>query len=77
MQKYFNAYKSRGGFDNKYTLPEFINITLNKLTEDKIYQKEYSDFVSSIHYAKEFEVITFEKAINNLEILYEFIKKNN
>lgn len=77
LQKSFNADKGRGGFDNKYTLPEFINITLKKLTEDKIYQKEYSDFVSSMSYAKDFEVITFEKAINNLEILYEFIKKNN
>ena len=77
LQKSFNADKGRGGFDNKYTLPEFINITLKKLTEDKIYQKEYSDFVSSMSYAKDFEVITFEKAINNLEIFYEFIRKNN
>ena len=77
LQKSFDADKGRGGFDNKYTLPEFINITLKKLTEDKIYQTEYSDFVSSMSYAKNLEVITFEKAINNLEILYEFIKKNN
>ena len=77
LQKSFNADKGRGGFDNNYTLPEFIKITIDKLAEDKIYKKEYSDFVSSMSYAKDFEVITFEKAINNLEILYEFIKKNN
>ena len=34
-------------------------ITLNKLTEDKVYQKEYSDFVSSMSYAKNSEVMIF------------------
>ena len=77
LQKSFEVDKGRGGFDNYYTLPEFIKITLDKLTEDKVYQKEYSDFVSSMSYAKNSEVITFEKAINNFEKLYEFIKKNN
>ena len=43
-QKSFDADKGRGGFDKNYTLPEFIKITLDKLTEDKVYQKEYSDF---------------------------------
>ena len=52
-------------------------ITLNKLTEDKVYQKEYSDFVSSMSYAKNSEVMIFEKAINKFEKFYEFIKKNN
>ena len=63
LQKSFDADKGRGGFDNNYTLPEFIKITLDKLTEDKVYQKEYSDFVSSMSYAKDSDVITFEKAI--------------
>jgi len=63
LQKSFDADKGRGGFDNNYTLPEFIKITLDKLTEDKIYKKEYSDFVGSMSYAKDSEVITFEKAL--------------
>lgn len=77
LQKSFDTDKGRGGFDNNYTLSEFIKITLNKLTEDKVYQKEYSDFVSSMSYAKNSEVIIFEKAINKFEKFYEFIKKNN
>ena len=74
LQKSFNADKGRGGFDNKYTLPEFINITLKKLTEDKIYQKEYSDFVSSMSYAKDSKVITFEKALNYFNRIWVIFK---
>ncbi len=72
LQKSFDTDKGRGGFDNNYTLPEFIKITLDKLTEDKIYQKEYTDFVSSMSYAKDSEVITFEKALNCFERMYDF-----
>ena len=75
LQKSFDTDKGRGGFDNNYTLPEFIKITLDKLTEDKVYKKEYSDFVSSMSYAKDSEVVTFEKAFKNFEKLYDFIKK--
>lgn len=73
LQKSFDADKGRGGFDNKYTLSEFIKITLNKLTEDKVYQKEYSDFVSSMSYAKNSEVMIFEKALNYFNRMYDFI----
>ena len=72
LQKSFDTDKGRGGFDNNYTLPEFIKITLDKLTKDKIYQKEYADFVSSMSYAKDSEVITFEKALNCFERMYDF-----
>ncbi len=74
LQKSFESDKGRGGFENNYTLPEFIKITLDKLNEDKIYQKEFTDFVSSMCYAKYSEVITFVKAFNCLERLYQFIK---
>ena len=73
LQKSFNADKGRGGFDNDYTLPEFIKITLDKLTEDKVYKKEYSDFVGSMSYAKDSDVITFEKAIKYYKKIYNFI----
>ena len=73
LQKSFVADKGRGGFDNNYTLPEFIKITLDKLTEDKVYKKEYSDFVSSMSYAKNSEVITYEKALASFSKLYKFI----
>jgi len=75
LQKSYEADKGRGGFDNNYTLPEFIKITLDKLVEDKVYKKEYSDFVSSMSYAKDSEVITFENALKSFEKLYDFIKK--
>ena len=75
LQKSFDTDKDRGGFDNNFTLPEFIKITLDKLTEDKVYQKEYSDFVGSMSYAKDSEVITFEKALINVKNLYKFLSK--
>ncbi len=76
LQKSFDADKGRGGFENNYTLPEFIKITLDKLTEDKIYKKEYLDFVNSMSYAKDSKVITFEKALKCFEKLFKFIKKS-
>lgn len=76
LQKSYEADKSRGGFCNNYILPEFIKITLDKLTEDKIYKKEYLDFVNSMSYAKDSKVMTFEKALKSFEKLFEFIKKS-
>ena len=73
LQKSFDTDKGRGGFDNNYTLPEFIKITLDKLIEDNVYKKEYFDFVSSMSYAKDSEVITFEKAIFVIQKLFSFI----
>jgi len=73
LQKSYETDKGRGGFDNNYTLQEFIKITLDKLTEDKVYQKEYSDFVGSMSYAKDSEVITFEKALKNFEKINNYI----
>ena len=76
LQKSYEADKGRGGFDNNYTLTEFIKITFDRLTEDTVYQKEYSDFVSSMSYAKDLEVITFEKSLKSFKKLYEFILAN-
>ena len=73
LQKSYETDKGRGGFDNNYALQEFIKITLDKLTEDKIYQKEYKDFVSSMSYAKGSDIITFEKAIKCCNKIYNFI----
>lgn len=73
LQKSFNADKGRGGFDNNYTLQEFIKITIDKLTEDKVYKKEYSDFVGAMSYAKDSEIITFEKSLVSIRNLYYFI----
>ena len=76
LQKSFVTDKGRGGFDNNYTLPEFIKITLDKLTEDKVYQKEYTDFVSSMSYAKDSEVITSEKALKSFKNIHNKIENN-
>lgn len=76
LQKSYETDKGRGGFINKYTLLEFIKITLKKLTEDKVYKKEYFDFVSSMSYAKDSEVITFEKALESFKNIYNQIENN-
>ena len=76
LQKSYDTDKGRGGFDNNYTLPEFIKITLDKLIEDKVYQKEYSDFVGSMSYAKDSEVITFDRSLKSFVKIYDFLKNN-
>ena len=76
LKKSYETDRSRGGFDNKYTLPEFMKITLDKLSGDKVYQKEYTDFVSSMSYAKDSEVISFEEAMDKFKNAYSFILKN-
>lgn len=73
LQKSYDTDKGRGGFDNNYTLVELIKITIDKLTEDKIYKKEYSDFVGSMSYAKVSDVITFEKALNTFKNIHKFL----
>ena len=75
LQKSFESDKGRGGIDNNYTLPEFIKITIDKLTNDKVYQKEYSDFVTSMSYAKDSEVITFENALKVYKNIHNFLFK--
>ena len=70
LEKSYESDKGRGGFDNNYTLPEFIKITLDKLANDKVYKKEYSDFVASMCYGVKDEIITFEKAIKIFKSSY-------
>ncbi len=77
LQKSFEADKGRGGVKNNYTLPEIIKITLDKLTEDKIYEKEYSDFVASMCYGAKDEMIIFGKTLHILEKIYKFIQINS
>ena len=76
LQKSFDTDKGRGGFVNNYTLPEFIKITLDKLTEDKVYKKEYSDFVGSMCYTKDSEIITLKKALECFKNIYNQIENN-
>lgn len=71
LQKSYEADRGRGGLKNDYTLIEFLKITLDKLKKDKIYNNEYSDFVTSMSYAKTSEIIPFE---NTLEILKKICK---
>lgn len=73
LQMSFESDRGRGGFENNYTLLEFIKIVLNKLTDDKFYKIEYTDFVESMCYSKIAEMITFEKALKTFKNLYEFI----
>ena len=73
LQKSYETDRGRGGFDNKYTLLEFMKITLDKLSRDKVYKKEYSDFVGSMSYAKDSNVITFDKELRSFEKIYKFV----
>jgi predicted nucleotidyltransferase component of viral defense system len=46
-----------------------------RLWGDNAYKKEYSEFVDSMCYASSDETITFEKAIESLKNIIDFIKK--
>ena len=74
LQKSYEADRGRGGLKNDYTLIEFLKITLDKLKKDKIYNSEYSDFVTSMSYAKTSEIIPFENALKILKKICEYIE---
>lgn len=63
----FQTDKGRGGSNSDINIVDFALTTLNKLKTDKLYAKEYKDFVESLSYANDDEIITFETALKSFE----------
>lgn len=73
----FEADKGRGGSNKGISLPELAKITLNKLKIEKIYSKEYSEFVDALSYAQEDEIMDFTKALGAFERIVYFVCNNS
>lgn len=76
VQLSFEADKGRGGSNKEVLLAEFAEITLNKLKGNKIYSKEYKEFVDALSYAQESDTIDFGKAVSSFERIVCFIQSN-
>lgn len=76
VQQSFDVDKGRGGSSKDILLSEFSEKTLNKLKSDKVYSKEYKEFVDALSYAKEDETIGFINALLSFERMVYFIQTN-
>lgn len=74
VHKSLESDKGRGGSSKDINLIEYAEKTLSKLKTDKIYSKEYKDFVDALSYANESETIDFKTALASFERIVDFIK---
>jgi len=74
VQQSFETDRGRGGSTKDISLYEFAGKTLHKLKTDKLYSKEYKDFVDALSYAKENETIDFNLAMSAFERIVNFIQ---
>jgi len=63
----FEVDRGRAGSEKGKTEASMSKETLSKLKSDSIYKVEYTRFVDAMSYAKEDEMITFEKSIQSFE----------
>ncbi|MEA1968038.1 MAG: nucleotidyl transferase AbiEii/AbiGii toxin family protein [Thermodesulfobacteriota bacterium] len=63
----FKKDRGRGGSEKGKSVKELANETLTKLTEDSLYQVEYTQFVDAMSYDVEDEKITFKKVLHSFE----------
>jgi predicted nucleotidyltransferase component of viral defense system len=76
LQKSFDTDKGRGGSDKTLSLLDFMEVSLTNLLSQKEYIKEYEDFVNSLSYAKEAEIITYHQALETFKNIAVYIKNN-
>ncbi len=73
IAKIYENDKNRGDKANDQSLKEFATAALAKIKADKIYEKEYSDFVTNMVY-KDSDIIQFSFALNYFERLIQSIE---
>ena len=73
LQYSYDKDNGRGGIENNYSLTEFSNIVIDKINNDKLFQKEYMEFVDSMCYSK--EKMPFDVAIKNFKNVVDYISK--
>lgn len=72
VEKSFVKDKSRANITNN-NITDFANIIMDKITKDKLFEKEYSQFVDTMCYSK--ENINFSDAIISLKNIIDYIDK--
>ena len=65
--------KGRGSITTDFSLKDFALNTYKKLKSDKLYPKEYTDYVQALSYAKDNEKMDFETALENFKNLISLI----
>lgn len=71
VQTSFNKDKARGGIEDNYSLSEFSKIVIEKIINDKLFEKEYIEFVDSMCYSK--EKMSFDVAINSFKNIIDYV----
>lgn len=71
VQTSFNKDKVRGGIEDNYSLSEFSKIIIDKLTDDRFFEKEYKEFVDTMCYSK--EKLPFSIAIKSFENIIDYV----
>ena len=71
--KIYEADKNRGDKTNNLSLKEFATSTLNKIQADKLYEKEYSDFVMNMVY-KNSDFIEYSVVLDYYKKLIQKVK---
>ena len=72
LQKSFNNDLGRSGSSRDIDLITSLNNTFDSLKNDKIYKKEYENFVDNMCYGKDNEIINFNTALNDFKEIKEF-----
>lgn len=76
LQISFNNDLGRSGSRKDISLNDSLINTFNSLKNDKMYKKEYENFVFNMCYGKDEEIITFKTALGNFEKIMNFILSN-
>lgn len=72
LQKSFNNDLGRSGSNKDIDLITSLNNTYDSLKNDKMYKKEYENFVDNMCYGKDNEIINFNTALNDFKEIKEF-----
>ena len=72
----FNNNLGRSGSRKDISLNDSLINTFNSLKNDKMYKKEYENFVFNMCYGRDEEIITFKTALGNFEKIMNFILSN-
>lgn len=69
-ENFLKKDSGRGNIDNDYSITEFSKLILNKIKNDRLFKKEYTDFVDSMCYST--EKIFYEAALEKFKNIIEY-----
>ena len=72
LQKSFNNDLGRSGSSKDIDLTTLLNNTFDALQNDKMYKKEYENFVANMCYGRDDEITDFNTALNDFRKIKDF-----